>query len=440
MGQSSFCCCSESSSTANERNLSEIISFPKPQRNIESLVSKEELKATEQKENVYYEEQPIQASQMTQKSFSFLLMKVLSSHCSFFTKNTILRFGASGLQSVTTSEGSLTHNKSTINTTRPQIITRNKKASSELGNNGFVVSLSPENRIGSNKEENKSHLPIFSNGHHFKRNPLSSMGIREDQCMKQPGFGGPRRSTAFGKSPNPKEIFRILDGADSEEDKGGLLFRISFNPETQKYSLMDYGNGLGCFMMITKPTSLRQSELISIGSEVFLVLNIDPFTNELKAELFEGEEDEIYEKNDKIRETGNRVESLSDSQNDLMKIGSSKMATLNEDYSPRVNFNQSSFARVSTFEAVEGKTIRIGRGSSCEIKTGRMMSVSGCHCRLIYIGGRWIIDDGPELGKPSTNGTWRGLFEETTISDGIMLKIQGVLFICSMSQEDLFKE
>ena len=87
------------------------------------------------------------------------------------------------------------------------------------------------------------------------------------------------------------------------------------------------------------------------------------------------------------------------------------------------------------FNPKQFRRIYIGRDISCNIIVDDSL-LSRVHCTMEYDEEEgWIIydgkiDDDESKNKPSTNGTWLFLIEETPIEDGLIFKNNKNAFEC----------
>ena len=99
-------------------------------------------------------------------------------------------------------------------------------------------------------------------------------------------------------------------------------------------------------------------------------------------------------------------------------------------------------AELHFFNPQQFKKIYIGRDASCNIIVDDTL-LSRIHCTIEYKEGTgewWYISDGradDELyeEKPSTNGTWLCLMEETPIKDGMIFKSNQNQFKCKIIKQ-----
>ena len=82
------------------------------------------------------------------------------------------------------------------------------------------------------------------------------------------------------------------------------------------------------------------------------------------------------------------------------------------------------------------REILIGRTPDCDVKINdKLLSKIQSHIKLSYSGGMkakdWILYDGSK-GKPSTNGTWLYINEDSILTDGVVFKANQTIFSCKI--------
>ena len=176
----------------------------------------------------------------------------------------------------------------------------------------------------------------------------------------------------------------------------GRHFRIRFDINTSKYYIKDLGCGFGTFKKIVKKAKIKDTYLINIGnSYIVCTFGVDEYYPEDKSTNVENGDNTLN-----------------------IKVFSDIPQT--EPYF----FNPKQFRR-----------IYIGRDISCNIIVDDSL-LSRVHCTMEYDEEEgWIIydgkiDDDESKNKPSTNGTWLFLIEETPIEDGLIFKNNKNAFEC----------
>jgi hypothetical protein len=205
--------------------------------------------------------------------------------------------------------------------------------------------------------------------------------------------------TYFGYEENDNEIdFLIKPKDDNFENKFiGRHFQIRFNPEDLNYYIMDCGFGYGTFMKLINEIQIKDNFLINIGNSYIVcafeyddnVLNSQPNEKLLNLKVFTGD-----------TKSSNAI-----------------------------------------FNSDEQKLILIGRDSDCDVIIEDSL-LSRIHCCIIYkddVG--WVIKDGRvsednKSERPSTNGTWLFLINETLIFDGMIFKANQSLFRCNYKNKN----
>ena len=182
----------------------------------------------------------------------------------------------------------------------------------------------------------------------------------------------------------------------------GRHFRIRFDINSMKYYIKDLGLGYGTFKKIVKKAKIKDTYLINIGnSYIVCTFGVDEYYPEGK---------------------GNLVDSGDKTLN--IRVFSDLPQT--EPYF----FNPKQFKR-----------IYIGRDISCNIIVDDSL-LSRVHCTIDYSEEEgWVIYDGSidedeNKNKPSTNGTWLFLIEESEIYDGLIFKNNKNAFECHIIKQN----
>ena len=182
----------------------------------------------------------------------------------------------------------------------------------------------------------------------------------------------------------------------------GRHFRIRFDINSLKYYIKDLGLGYGTFKKIVKKAKIKDTYLINIGnSYIVCTFGVDEYYPEGK---------------------GNLVDSGDKTLN--IRVFSDLPQT--EPYF----FNPKQFKR-----------IYIGRDISCNIIVDDSL-LSRVHCTIDYSEEEgWVIYDGridedENKNKPSTNGTWLFLIEESEIYDGLIFKNNKNAFECHIIKQN----
>ena len=195
---------------------------------------------------------------------------------------------------------------------------------------------------------------------------------------------------------NNNEVDFIVKPKESNYENRvlGRHFRIRFDINKMGYFIKDLGCGYGTFKKITEETKLKDSYLINIGnSYIVCTFGVDE-----------------YDVNEKGIVDADKILNI--------KVFSEIPKT--DPYF----FNPQQFKR-----------IYVGRDISCNIILEDTL-LSRFHCTLEYKDEEgWVIYDGKiddELTekKPSTNGTWLYLIEETQITDSMIFKSNQNVYDC----------
>ena len=174
----------------------------------------------------------------------------------------------------------------------------------------------------------------------------------------------------------------------------GKHFQIRFNPTDLKYYIQDLGCGFGTFMKLTDEIVIKDNYLINIGNSYIVC---------------------IYGSDDLVQ-----MDNVSCDISD--KVLNIKI------------FSGNGSNEQSSFNPNTKSKICIGRDPECDIAIDDSL-LSRVHCTIIYkdnVG--WVLRDGrciDDESKPSTNGTWLYLMEETEMGEGMVFKGNQNLFVCS---------
>jgi hypothetical protein len=200
---------------------------------------------------------------------------------------------------------------------------------------------------------------------------------------------------------NNNEVDFIIKPKDNNHENRivGRHFRIRFDINCMQYLIKDLGCGYGTFKKITKETKIKDSYLINIGnSYIVCTFGVDE-----------------YDINEKGIVDADKILNI--------KVFSEIPKT--EPYF----FNPQQFKR-----------IYIGRDISCNIIVDDTL-LSRVHCTIEYKDNEgWFISDGKiddELSenRPSTNGTWLYLIEETPIYDKMIFKSNQNVYQCHIIKQ-----
>ena len=200
---------------------------------------------------------------------------------------------------------------------------------------------------------------------------------------------------------NNNEVDFVIKPKDNNNENKivGRYFRIRFDVNYMQYLIKDLGCGFGTFKKITKETKIKDSYLINIGnSYIVCTFGVDEYDINEKGIL------------------------------DADKILNIKVFSENPNNEPYF-FNPQQFKR-----------IYIGRDISCNIIVDDTL-LSRVHCTIEFKENEgWFISDGKiddELkeNKPSTNGTWLYLIEETPIFDKMIFKSNQNVYECHIIKQ-----
>ena len=201
-----------------------------------------------------------------------------------------------------------------------------------------------------------------------------------------------------------KEVDFVINTNDINNDMNnniiGRHFRIRFDINTMKYYIKDLGLGFGTFKKIIKKEKIKDTYLINVGnSYIVCTFGVDEYFPEGK--------NHFVENGDK---------------------------TLNIRVFSDIPQTEPYFFNPNQF-----KRIYIGRDISCNIIIDDSL-LSRVHCTIDYEEEGWVIHDGKideneTNKKPSTNGTWLFLIEETQIDDGLIFKNNKNAFECHIVKQ-----
>ena len=201
----------------------------------------------------------------------------------------------------------------------------------------------------------------------------------------------------------PKDVDFIIEPKEKHNENNNIIgrhFRIRFDINSMKYYIKDLGVGYGTFKKIISKTKLKDSYLINIGnSYIVCTFGIDEYDLDGK--------------------------NIADADKILnVKVFSEIPKT--EPYF----FNPQQF-----------KKIYVGRDISCNIIVDDNL-LSRVHCTIEYKEDEgWVIYDGKieddiSQNRPSTNGTWLYLIEETQIDDGMIFKSNQNVYECHIIKQN----
>ena len=214
------------------------------------------------------------------------------------------------------------------------------------------------------------------------------------------GFSGDNDED--GLNVNNNDIDFIIKPRENNYENRilGRHFRIRFDLNNMGYFIKDLGCGYGTFKKITKKTKIKDSYLINIGnSYIVCTFGVDE-----------------YNVNEKGIQDGDKMLNI--------KVFSEVPKT--EPYF----FNPQQFKR-----------IYVGRDISCNIIVDDTL-LSRVHCTIEYKNDEgWSITDGKiddeeSQNRPSTNGTWLYLIEETPISDKMIFKSNQNVYECHIIKQN----
>ena len=224
---------------------------------------------------------------------------------------------------------------------------------------------------------------------------INALGMVSDS--KRKAYDG---NTFFGYVENEnenKEVDFVVKQRDNNPENNNIIgrhFRIRFDINSMKYYIKDLGCGYGTFKKISGETKIKDSYLINIGnSYIVCTFGVDEYTVD-----------------------GKGIE-------DADKILNIKV------------FSEVPKSDPYFFNPQQFKRIYIGRDISCNIIVDDTL-LSRVHCTIEYKDDEgWFIldgkiDDEVSQNRPSTNGTWLYLIEETPIDEGMIFKSNQNVYEC----------
>ena len=283
-------------------------------------------------------------------------------------------------------------NTDNMNTVSPDTIQKLK----EIANQADILELEIISSISNQKGE---------------KIKINSLGMLEKSKRKAYdgntffGFLGEEDDANEANTDNlNNEIDYVIKSKERNNDSKniGRYFRIRYDLNSMGYLIKDLECGFGTFKKITEKTKLRDCYLINMGiSYIVCSFGIDELN---------------------LSETSIII--------DADKILNIKV------YSEIQN------AELHFFNPQQFKRIYIGRDASCNIIVDDTL-LSRIHCTIEYKEGNgegWYISDGKAGDdfieeKPSTNGTWLCLMEETPIKDGMIFKSNQNQFKCKIIKQ-----
>ena len=201
-----------------------------------------------------------------------------------------------------------------------------------------------------------------------------------------------------------KDVDFIIKPRENCPDNNNIIgrhFRIRFDINTMKYYIKDLGCGYGTFKKIMEVTKLKDSYLINIGnSYIVCTFGVDE-----------------YDLDGKVIADADKILNI--------KV-----------------FSEVPKADPYFFNPQQFKKVYVGRDISCNIIVDDSL-LSRVHCTIEFKDDDgWVIydgrceDDDPSKYRPSTNGTWLYLIEETQIDDGMIFKSNQNVYECKIIKQD----
>jgi pSer/pThr/pTyr-binding forkhead associated (FHA) protein len=180
----------------------------------------------------------------------------------------------------------------------------------------------------------------------------------------------------------------------------GRHFRIRFDLKNMGYFIKDLGRGYGTFQKIMGKSKIKDSNLINIGnSYIVCTFGVDEYD-----------------------------------------VNGGEIANADKILNIKV-FSETPVTEPYFFNPQQYKLIYIGRDISCHIVVDDTL-LSRYHCIIEYDeeDGEWYIRDGKVSDdlteiKPSTNGSWLYLIDETPINDGMIFKSNHNVYECHIIKQ-----
>lgn len=240
-------------------------------------------------------------------------------------------------------------------------------------------------------------------------------GVTYFGCEREGGIGG--ISEGIDQSPPPLDIILKPPEDIMDEKFYGKHFYIKFNPDDLNYYIKDLGHGFGTFIKINDWTQIKNNFLVNIG-ENYLIFSFD-------------NQDNNSNFNTNNNENNNFIENNNINLNDNININKKNLNI--KIFSGKIKEKIISFTP-------ENSPFTIGRSSETQIFIEDNM-LSRVHCTVEYRNGKWMVIDGnvkkniknnEEEVKKSTNGSWIYAYEDIPITDQMIFKSDGNLFLCSL--------
>ena len=209
----------------------------------------------------------------------------------------------------------------------------------------------------------------------------------------------------FNLDITPSSEANTLPDTDNSTNVG-RHFLIEYLLEKNKYIIKDLGIGYGTFFRLNYIHTLKDNQLINIGT-IYIVVNIG----------------------DKLENTDGNGNSHFNSYSQNNSIASAKVNQLKlRVYG--VNNDGDTF-----YFMPQNHNISIGRYELADVKLNDKL-LSSIHCVINYSEKEgWKLMDG-QSNKPSTNGTWIYINEEYEIYDQMIFKTNQTIFQASILNKD----
>ena len=210
---------------------------------------------------------------------------------------------------------------------------------------------------------------------------LGLEGSKRSACDGKVFFGSKRKE--FGKVVN--DIIIPVHKLTNKEQVRGRHFVICYSIEKDRFFLKNLNKGFGVYMRISFPIKVKGPMRVNIGTTLIDLAIVEGKKQKIEVSV-EGKELRFFDPED-------------------------------DDFSE----------------------ISLGRGITCLLRFDDSL-LSKVHALISYNQDHWILTDG-DGEKPSTNGTWLYINEETQLFDSMIFKSNQCVFqvVSSIHNSDILK-
>lgn len=179
-----------------------------------------------------------------------------------------------------------------------------------------------------------------------------------------------------------------------------MQISFAYDNSSYRYLIKDLGIGFGAFARLDRPLELKENHLLNMG-ESFIIVNFINENTQNKAGPYNLPDEKPSISSMKLR---------------LKLFGGPSTGEV-------FYFRPDETESVTT-------TIRIGRSNHCDVVIeDPVLSKQQAHIYFCHSRECWILEDGAPGGQHnSLNGTWLYLNEDFEMYDGMMFKVNQVLF------------